>query len=238
MDNFFGKTLAELRKAKKLMQKDVAAALQGYGIDISSKTIYNWEKELALPNAKQFLALCDILDVSDPLWQFSQVQKGTYAGLNAEGRRKAREFIEILSQVDSYKDKFNDYHYEHTENELAEPLQRYINLYDTPVAAGNGVILDGEYFVELEVDKTVPDGADFAVKVSGDSMEPRFIDGQIIFIKKQSTLEVGEVGIFEFRGESFVKKLGIGELISLNPKYEPIKLEEFDSLHVFGKVVG
>jgi SOS-response transcriptional repressor LexA len=68
-------------------------------------------------------------------------------------------------------------------------------------------------------------------------MEPRFIDGQIIFIKKKQTLEIGEIGIFEINGDAYLKRLGHGEFISLNQQYKPISIHEFDSIHVFGKVI-
>jgi len=114
----------------------------------------------------------------------------------------------------------------------------FIKLYDIPVAAGAGIFLDSDSYEYFEADETVPDGADFAVRVSGDSMKPRFVDGQIIFIKEQKTLEVGEVGIFDLNGDSFVKKLGYGELISLNSLYKPIRIREYDSFYIFGKVIG
>ncbi|MCL2221835.1 MAG: XRE family transcriptional regulator [Oscillospiraceae bacterium] len=117
-------------------------------------------------------------------------------------------------------------------------FRRTIKLYDIPVAAGAGVFLDSEHFTMLDVDETIPSDADFAVRVSGDSMEPRFVDCQVIFIKKQKTLEVGEIGIFALNGDSFVKKLGHGKLVSLNSRYEPIEIKEEDSLYVLGKVVG
>jgi SOS-response transcriptional repressor LexA len=69
-------------------------------------------------------------------------------------------------------------------------------------------------------------------------MTPRFSDGQVIFIKEQPTVEVGEIGIFLLNDESFVKKLGNAELISLNPSYAPRQITEFDSFRTFGKVVG
>ena len=84
----------------------------------------------------------------------------------------------------------------------------------------------------------MPEDADFAVRVSGDSMMPRFVDSQIIFIREKQWLDIGDIGIFALNGESYVKKLGSGELISLNPSYEPIKLRESDSFYTFGKVVG
>jgi SOS-response transcriptional repressor LexA len=69
-------------------------------------------------------------------------------------------------------------------------------------------------------------------------MTPRFIDGQIVFIKEQQVLVVGEIGIFYLNGDAYIKKLGEAELISLNDDYEPIQIGEFDSFRVFGKVVG
>jgi phage repressor protein C with HTH and peptisase S24 domain len=123
------------------------------------------------------------------------------------------------------------------EEDCAKP-RRIIRLYDKSVAAGVGSFLNSDAYEDLEVDDTVTLEADFAVKISGDSMTPRFVDRQIVFIKQQQTLEVGEIGIFELEGDAYIKKLGRGELLSLNPLYQPIKIHEYNSFHVFGKVVG
>jgi len=90
----------------------------------------------------------------------------------------------------------------------------------------------------IEVESTVPSSADYAVRVSGDSMMPRFVDQQIIFIHEQSALDEGEIGIFCLNNDAYLKKLGRGCLISLNPKYDPIPISEHDDFKVFGKVVG
>jgi len=120
----------------------------------------------------------------------------------------------------------------------ASPRRRVIKLYEIPVAAGSGVFLDSSSYDDFEADETVPDETDFAVKVSGDSMTPRFVDSQIIFIRAQQLLDVGEIGIFSLNGDSYVKKLGHGELLSLNRKYSPIPIGEYDAFYIFGKVVG
>ena len=237
MEIKIGNTLAELRKAKKFMQKDVAAKLSTYGIKVSSKTIYNWEKELALPNAKQFVALCAILGVNDVLWEFAAINKGTFAGLNQNGRDKAQDYIKLLH-------KSNEFNYDVIEEDeyhngaVSELRRSYMRLYDLPAAAGTGNYLDSDSYTEIEIDKSVPKNADFAVRVSGDSMEPRFMDGQIVFVKEQSVVQVGDIGVFALDGDSYIKKLGHGEFISLNPNYSPIPIKEHNSVHTFGKVVG
>ena len=116
--------------------------------------------------------------------------------------------------------------------------KRFLRLYDLPVSAGLGNYLaDGAYSV-IEVDNTVPGTADYAARVSGDSMIPRFVDQQIIFIHEQPALDEGEIGIFCLNNEAYLKKLERGYLVSLNPAYKPMLVQDSDDLKVIGKVVG
>ena len=100
-----GDTLAMLRRSKKLMQKDIAARLSDYGFNVNAKTIYNWEKCVSQPSIQQFIALCDIFEVEDVLWQFARIDKGPYSGLNSAGRLKAREFIDILLMAETFRER-------------------------------------------------------------------------------------------------------------------------------------
>ena len=226
-----GGTLAELRRAKKLRQKDVAAKLSGHGFTVSAKTIYNWEKGLAQPNAGQFLALCDIYGVDDVLWRFSGVHRGPYAGLNQAGRKKAREFIDMLFHIDLYRDNPE----EHGE------APRLLRLYDVPASAGTGNFLDDSGYEMIEAPGYVPASADFALRLSGDSMEPLYQDGQIIWVKEQEPLSGGEIGIFVYSGDVYCKKLidagGKAYLRSLNPGYDDIEILEDFGFKTIGKVV-
>ena len=82
------------------------------------------------------------------------------------------------------------------------------------------------------------DEADFAVKVYGDSMLPKYMSGDILLVKSAKAVEVGEYGIFSVDGESYVKKFGGDRLISVNPEYSDIMLSEFNQTVCFGKVLG
>lgn len=116
--------------------------------------------------------------------------------------------------------------------------KRLLRLYDIPVSAGLGSYLaDGEYEM-IEVDSTVPNTADYAVRVSGESMMPRFVDRQITFIHEQSALDEGEIGIFCLNNDAYIKKFEKNCLISLNPAYAPIPIRDYDNFKVLGKVVG
>ena len=84
--------------------------------------------------------------------------------------------------------------------------------------------------------------ADFGVRIAGDSMEPRFVSGQIVWVRRQETLRSGEIGIFLYNGSGYCKRLeregNRVELVSLNRAYPPIRVSAGDELRVFGKVVG
>lgn len=102
----------------------------------------------------------------------------------------------------------------------------------------------GEYLEEYEQGKTVyvPDTpnsrkADFVLTVSGDSMEPKFHDGDNILVRSQPTVDEGQIGIFDVDGEGYIKKFGSGKLISLNHKYPNISLKD-KYVKCFGVVLG
>ena len=77
------------------------------------------------------------------------------------------------------------------------------------VSAGTGAFLDeGNYEMVSFPENAVPPDADFGVRVSGDSMEPVYHDGQIVWVQKCETLSVGQVGIFVYDGEGYIKRYG------------------------------
>ena len=119
---------------------------------------------------------------------------------------------------------------------------RTLPLYRLAVSAGTGELLDGADYDTVEVGDEVSPNADFGVRIAGDSMEPRFVHGQIVWVHRQETLRSGEIGVFLYNGAGYCKRLerapGRVELVSLNPRYAPIRVAAGDELRVFGRVVG
>ncbi|MGN0597088.1 MAG: helix-turn-helix domain-containing protein [Ruminiclostridium sp.] len=113
-----------------------------------------------------------------------------------------------------------------------------IPLYDTCVSAGTGIDIDYTSSDPIQVSSDEFDDTDFAVRVSGDSMEPRYFDGDIVIVEPTPAVDQGEVGIFILNGQAFIKKLGDCCLISLNPSYDPIKINDYDSIYCQGRVIG
>ena len=68
-------------------------------------------------------------------------------------------------------------------------------------------------------------------------MTPKYNNGDIVLVNQQPSVGVGEVGIFIYNGEGYIKKLEKDGLVSLNPKYATIKVSELDSFKTVGKVL-
>ena len=118
-------------------------------------------------------------------------------------------------------------------------LKRKIFIYDVPVSAGLGSFLDSSHSTAISLAvNDVTDRADYAVRVSGDSMEPRYFDRDIVIVESCSEIPVGKVGIFLYNGESYIKKFGGDRLRSVNPKYSDIVFRENDDVRCLGLVLG
>ena len=92
---------------------------------------------------------------------------------------------------------------------------------------------------------TIPEtsGECIGIKVSGDSMEPTFYNNDIVVIKKDIEVGLGEIGVFmnKTSGESLVKRLkkknGIFVLVSDNHIFRDIEVKS-DEICCCGKVIN
>lgn len=100
-------------------------------------------------------------------------------------------------------------------------------------------------YEEIDI-KLASTGEFYGLQIKGDSMSPRFLEGDVVIVKKQNNIENGEIAIVLVNGnEATVKKIkkidnGI-MLIPLNNSYEPIfyNVDEINTLpvQIIGKVV-
>ena len=107
------------------------------------------------------------------------------------------------------------------------------------LSAGTGTFGDDDTFTEINYpDEKVPDGTDFASKITGDSMEPTFFDGDIVFYELTQNLHEGDIGVFRKNDENFIKEYRKDGLVSHNPAYDVIVPGMDDYIAVIGKVLG
>ncbi|HEP1482720.1 XRE family transcriptional regulator [Streptococcus pyogenes] len=114
------------------------------------------------------------------------------------------------------------------------------NYYDHAASAGTGQYLNDVQVetIELPVDYD----ADFVIPVYGNSMEPEYRSGDYVFVKLSVELTDGDIGVFEYYGDAYIKQLLINDegafLHSLNSKYEDIPIDRDSDFRIIGEVVG
>lgn len=178
--------------------------------------------------------ICKVLNITN-IYEayFGENPSDPLSTLNEAGKEKALDYIELLHESGKY------------EKQTAQiiSIMRTIDIYENAVSAGTGNFLtDGPKKTIQIPDNVIPEATSYGVRITGDSMEPEFKNGQIAWVLKQDAIENGEIGIFSLNGEAYIKKLHDNRngifLISLNEKYPPIPVKEHDRFDILGKVVG
>lgn len=245
--NVIGKKIAQARKDQGLSLSALSQRLSACGLTIQRQGISHWETGVAVPNAYQLLAVCRALHIEDGLAFFSESE----AELSELGRKKLLDYKQDLIASGRYKPQTE------THNNIVYVDMRVSTL---PASAGTGMLLDEENFELMRFPaSTIPNGAEFGIRVRGDSMEPVYQDGQIIWIKTCKTLHPGDVGLFMYDGNGYVKVYreqvptdDVREiytddsgaihmqpvLISYNEKYEPKPVNPELGFCIVGRVLN
>ncbi len=184
--NEIGARLTEARRALRMTQGELAAALGLRGVRVQTAAVSKWEKGDSVPNAYQLAAACDALGMA---------LFGPEERLNDEGRRMLAGYRGYLESLPAYRRRAAA---------AGSTVEMSVSI--LPASAGFGEALDSNLFERRPFPaSSVPAGASFAVRVSGDSMEPVLQDGQYAWVEECSVLRPGEVGLFVVDGEGFVK---------------------------------
>lgn len=229
-----GEIISSNRKKMNLSQLKLAELLQAEGLSVTVKAISKWETNATAPSITTFMILCKVLNITNIYEVFFGVNPtDPLSSLNDKGKEKVMDYIELLHDSGKYEKQTNN----------IIPFRRYIDIYENVVSAGTGNFLEDGPKQTIELTKDIiPSTASFGVRISGDSMEPEFENGQIAWVLKQNVVNNGEIGIFSLNGEAYIKKLQEDKngvfLISLNEKYSPIPVNENDRFDILGKVVG
>ena len=125
-------------------------------------------------------------------------------------------------------------------NEVSEAIQLYsYDYYDHPASAGTGQYLNDVRVERIELPVDVD--ADFVIPIKGDSMEPNYHDGDLVFIQTSVDLNNGVIGVFNYNGDAYIKQLVIDKdqayLHSLNPVYKDMPITTETDFRIIGEVV-
>lgn len=233
--------IKELRSETGLSMRQVAIAL-----GIPYTTYISYEKGDREPNSEMLIKLSDYFNCSvDYLIGRSNIRIDNSVldkvNLSDDDLLKKRENIYQAQKEQQKRDKNNldsTVVVLPTENIFMRPLYN-------SVAAGFGVIADNTVINYIPTYIGTPSEQEqyIWITVQGDSMSPLIDDGSKILIKKQDSVDSGQIGVVLVDGEeAVVKKINYGkdwiELVSINPYYPPRRFEkkEVQRLRVLGLV--
>ncbi|CYU26315.1 S24 family peptidase [Streptococcus suis] len=240
MKNILGNSIRELRKSKKMTQVELAKKT-GY----KQNTISNHE------NGNRQLDEQDILKYAKAL----EVEPQVLFDLSRTPTTAPNRLIEQISDKVAYLDQelkeprhsawishgerlLSEQAKENTVSELQATYHTY-NYYDQPASAGTGQYLNDVKVETIELPIEVD--ADFVVPIYGDSMEPEYHSGDYIFVKLSVDLSDGDIGVFAYNGDAYIKQLRITDqgayLHSLNPDYDNIPITADTDFRTIGEVV-
>ncbi len=207
---------------------------------ISDRLIGYWRKGDKLPGAENLLTLANYFSTSVD-YLLTGEHNCLQSGLLNDDEQELLSYFNKLSDKDKGRILGNAQALSGALEKPSEETQNtiFIECYLLPVSAGTGIYLDNCDREMLEVEETdLTLEANFALRVSGDSMEPDFKNKDVLLVRSQPTVEIGQIGIFILDGEGFVKEFGGDCLISHNKKYENIKLEKYNEIYCRGLVLG
>ena len=214
----------------------------GAKIGISKNAIGNYEKGFRSPKKDTMFDLANAFNISiDDLFppiqnssssNTSQIQS-IYDELTPLRQNK------VLNYADrQLKEQRNEG--ETKKNEVSEAIQLYsYDYYDHPASAGTGQYLNDVRVERIELPVDID--ADFVIPIKGDSMEPDYHDGDLVFIQTSVDLNDGVIGVFNYNGDAYIKQLVIDEdqayLHSLNPAYKDMPITPETDFRIIGEVV-
>lgn len=235
-----GERIKQRRKDMKMSADELATS-----VGVSRSTIFRYEKgdiEKVGPDVLKKIA--DKLNVSpaDLMgWDDTPVQE-----LKIPTSPLVQKITEKAVKLTApRKQKVLDF----TENQLREQSNKVIsleeNLFEFKVyeklSAGTGFSYfnDGNYdtvFYDKDLDH------DFASWVFGDSMEPKYMNGEVVLIKETGFDYDGAVYAVDWDGQTYIKKVykekdGL-RLVSINNKYKDEFAPYDEDPRIIGKIVG
>ena len=165
--------------------------------------------------------------------------------------------IELVKEIDSSDSKMGNYIFNwineiiiSIQSELKEPeledielvvCRKFVPLFELSACAGDGFHSEGPSKADGEVESPFAD-ADYAVKISGKSMQPTIMDKSTVFVEATEVLSDGDIGIFVVDGEVMCKRYREdGERVWLQPdnssEFDSIELNDHIDCRTQGKVL-
>ena len=222
------------RELKGIEQATLASLL-----GVSKNAVGHWEKGRNRPDVNLIPKLCrvfnvtpsDLFGMKEPQPEFSAKEINLvrkYRALSVGHRHVIDKLADSLMVV---------------EKSAASPDLRELILFDRPLAAGVGDPTELEEVGTPIYLYSAPEVniADYVFTVNGESMEPRYHNGDKVLVQRvpdAPDLKYGEIGAFMVGNETYIKVYEEDGLHSLNSAFETMRFADEESVYLIGRVVG
>jgi len=236
------------------------------GIKISKSHLSNYVNDRSSPDNDKLRLLSSSLGVTEPWLMGYEVDNTVnvvtkhdsseanllkaYRKLSQSRKEKVEAFIadQLVAQNNNLatnkKEKPNRENIElASRNILIFEKKNGTTIYPDVIGAAAGV--GTSHYADSDIDEIMiptsevcshPDA--IPMFVHGDSMEPKYFDGDIIWVDtNDKSVNTYQIGVFDTNHGRVVKLKGVDELISINPKYPSIELNAHMEFSTCGKVV-
>ena len=228
-------------------KKDISIAALEKAIGLSNGIIGKWRKQS--PSCDKLKLVADYLNTTLDYLVYGEKNSSSVIELSAD----EQELLTYYSKLKAIN-KGKVIGTAKTLAELEAPVIKepvaveepeeqdtiFIEFSTLRVSAGAGEPLNDDSYPDfIEVKKSeLTESTNFAVKINGKSMMPHFKDGDVVLVRSQPYVNVGEIGIFVIDGNGYIKERGDDRLISINPEYDDIYFKEGQDIRCKGLVIG
>ena len=231
--------LNSILKKRKITQKELC---QQIGIT-ESKLSYWLTKGKSIPS-EYIVPICEYLNISPIFLLIGQeIDSKNQVTLSKEEIEFIKEYRYLSNKSKSEIRNALNHLYEiekrmETTKEFATPtVQVRHSIFK--VSAGVGEWLSDEKWNMITIlDTPQARKATFALTIEGDSMMPDFENGDIVLVRQQDAVDIGQICIYTIEGKGYIKKYGGDRLISLNDDYDDIIFKDYQDIHCKGLVIG
>lgn len=231
------KYLRQARRMKGVSQQETADYL-----GITRQAYSNYETDNRSPDFETLLKLAEYFDTSVDFLLRGQTKTPAVqadSGLSDEAMRLARMYDAFDAHGREMVNVAAECERRRLNSDRADSKVVYLNHSIQKASAGTGFELDYEQMERWGVEyNDLTRRADYCVTVSGDSMEPMYYDEDVVLVKATQAVDVGEIGLFVVDGKGYIKKQGVGQLISVNQDYDDIVLNPYLRVDCVGRVLG
>ncbi len=265
--------LKHVMKKKGLRQVDVINMAQPfckkYGVKLTKTDLSQYISGKTEPNQSKLLILAITLNVNEAWLMGYDIQSFDPYDYNSDPEKRISSIPEhirqelqekypgnpqlqfndywdqsfdALSELNRLKQDYPDLFSEAPSNIIPLPKTRLVPMLGT-IACGEPILAEENIEAYVSVNKDIP--ADFALKCKGDSMiNARIFDGDIVYIRRQSDVDDGEIAAVLIDTEATLKrvrKLPNKLILSpCNPMYDDLiyTAEQLDSVRILGKAVA